>query len=931
MNSKYILFLAFLIYCATLYGFELKKDAGTLNLKIEFGNISENKQTQYVSLYSLYSNVNFSTPIGSNIEKDDIVSNESILKFGEGDVDELVFDVTYTNNSETTRGLPDNAEMWKFLLKNGSDGQIKRLSDDIWNKEYPLLITIRLNEEGSKGFSFGLEQLSEHKALWIPEHDIFITTAESEINFTKHLASLEGKRILDVVQESDDATLKEFKQKWTDVGDPTVSDPSWEKWQTNWMDTNGHLVITTSAHGSLYKFAIDRWANVRPDFASPYKFQMDFDWNGYEWIGQSIVDGLPIIKTSLSHEDNFYEIEQFAFPLMKKENYIEGYIPGILCSKINISGNTGPVDLNLALTNYKDNSNLKIKNINKHRWLVYDNQLIIMMIESESDVIISKDKNITSKENDKFFITLNAYIENEENIEVILKSLSPPVSQSLLDDIISLNYENEKRENIKYWEEWLGKGALFNVPEKEINDLYRANLWHSLVLPRHIIGLDNKPQMDIPYANTAYGQSNADWPINQAVYVDYMIYGLRGYYNVAEEEFHSMFKTQQLPEGKIGGFANWAVYSPGQLFSIAQNYLLSHDKEQFERLLPNSLKLLDWCLLQIENSNKDETNKGLIIGPLNDLSKEERAWAFTQAYYYSGLETFSRALKLYGHPMTDKTFEVAQRLKKDIESAFSEASVNSPIVQLADGSWTNFVPTDAMTPRRQMDQWYPTDIDTGPLHLTRLGVLDANGFLTNSMLNDHEDNLFYHNLGAANEPVYIPQANIYLMQDNPKAVIRSFYSMTASAFSHNQLSPIEHRWGHPQYYGPPSTDGAWFEIYRRMLLNEIDHATLYIGQAIPRDWLTTDKEIRVENAPSYFGPVSFLIKGLSTDNKININLTISNRNPPKELIIRFRHPESKPIRSVMINGKRWHDFDISNEYIKITNLEDLSYNITASY
>ena len=57
----------------------------------------------------------------------------------------------------------------------------------------------------------------------------------------------------------------------------------------------------------------------------------------------------------------------------------------------------------------------------------------------------------------------------------------------------------------------------------------------------------------------------------------------------------------------------------------------------------------------------------------------------------------------------------------------------------------------------------------------------------------------------------------------------------ACAFSHEQLTSLEHRWAWGQYYGPPSTDGAWFELYRRMLINEFGSDTLMIGQALPRE------------------------------------------------------------------------------------------------
>jgi hypothetical protein len=257
--------------------------------------------------------------------------------------------------------------------------------------------------------------------------------------------------------------------------------------------------------------------------------------------------------------------------------------------------------------------------------------------------------------------------------------------------------------------------------------------------------------------------------------------------------------------------------------------------------------------------------------------------------------------------------------------------VKSPVVQLDDGTWINYVPTDATTPRRMLDEWYPTDVDTGPLHLTRLGVFDADGWLTTAMLNDHEDNLFFQNNGAANEPVYVQQATAYLLRDEPKAVIRSFYSLMASGFSHEQYSPLEHRWAHPQYYGPPSTDGAWFEIFRRMLINEVGGDTLMIGQAVPRAWLKNGKRIRVKDAPTYFGDVSFSMEGESLSREIIATIELAPRTSTRTLLVRFRHPDSKPIRSVSVNGKAWQNFDVTKEYIIIPESNEVKYFISAKY
>ena len=65
-----------------------------------------------------------------------------------------------------------------------------------------------------------------------------------------------------------------------------------------------------------------------------------------------------------------------------------------------------------------------------------------------------------------------------------------------------------------------------------------------------------------------------------------MLYDLRGYHDVAAEELLAMYRNNQEPNGHVGGFANWGVYTPAMIYAVAQNYLLSGDRATFERLLP---------------------------------------------------------------------------------------------------------------------------------------------------------------------------------------------------------------------------------------------------------------------------------------------------------------------------------------------------------
>lgn len=495
--------------------------------------------------------------------------------------------------------------------------------------------------------------------------------------------------------------------------------------------------------------------------------------------------------------------------------------------------------------------------------------------------------------------------------------------------VFDLDYAKARQGVVDYWTQWLSRGALFEVPEPPVNDLFRANLWHALALPRHRLAPDGTLRMDLPYSNYAYGQQNADWPINQAVYVDTLLFGLRGHFDVAERELAAMFNSQQKPDGRISGYAEWGVYSPGMLYAVGRNFLLSGDRASFERLLPAALKTLDWCSAQLQHP-RTPVAAPLVMTPLNDLTHEPRPWAFPNAYFVAGLESFGAALAAYGHPRAAETQTHSTALRASVQDAFARASVRSPVVQLRDGTWNNYVPGDALTPRRMLDAWYPTDVDCGPLHLARLQAVDPRGWLATAMLHDHEDNLFFRQLGMANEPVYNQQATVYLLRGEPAPAIRAFYSMMACAFSHGQLTPLEHRWAWGQYYMPPSTDGAWFELYRNMLILEQSGDSLLMASATPRHWLQPGLSIRVQRAPTAFGEVSFEIH---SRNPREIHCVI---HPPQrafvaELKLRLRHPEKKPLKAVTVNGRAWKNFDPTQEWIVIPRPGAIPCHVVAHY
>ena len=343
--------------------------------------------------------------------------------------------------------------------------------------------------------------------------------------------------------------------------------------------------------------------------------------------------------------------------------------------------------------------------------------------------------------------------------------------------------------------------------------------------------------------------------------------------------------------------------------------------------MPPTLKAADWCLAEVK---KQEPSGGLVFGPLNDLTGDG-VWAFSQAYIFAAFDRLAAALARSDHPRAREFRQAADAFHRSVEREFAAATRRSPLVQLRDRTWSPYVPCEARTPGRRFDQWYPTDVDTGAMHLPRLKALTADGTLTDWLLHDHEDNLYLLGWGMANEPVYNQQATVYLLRDDPLAAIRAFYSYIACAFSHGPLEPVEHRWTWGQYFGPPSTDGAWFELYRHMLIQERDNDTLLLLAATPRKWLADGQQIDVRQAPTYYGPLNMTVQSHAATGTIRASIELQQRARPGELLVRLRHPADRRITAVQINGRDWAQYDPEKEWVRIANPDQPRYEIVVSY
>jgi len=818
---------------------------------------------------------------------------------GAGDVDGLDFTLAFPERA--VREISNLQAIWAYLLAHSDADTVRRLRQDPGFRPDTRKLTVQMDAEGTEGFSVTVDQLLASKTFWVPELDVFLSAGEAPVSYAEHQTALRargGERVLHQIEREPEATYEQYTSRWEDMGSPAFNNPQ--------APPPGHIVCITW-DSAIPKFGIDRGANVWNDYGNPDHFRFGFDFGslappsprpsppgegdfrfGFDfgslapdlaaaWKGQKLADGLPVITTTIEKAGVRYEVEQFAYPLYGPPAERRGDIAMVLLQKVRLTELQGQArSVTLCMTHLRElpaaNATV-LARTNDNALLLEDSEAGNVLLGVGGGGLAPQTNTLGGSKRQPnqtapavpfvSFVSLSAHGSkwqtNQFTLAVTLPAngarefivklpspLVPPVDRQAF---LALDYDASREATLKFWSDYLARGALFQVPEEAVNTLFRANLWHALRLPRRHGGPQANVQLDLPYSNFAYEQHGTPWPVNQAVYVDYMLYDLRGYHAISAEELAGMFRNNQRPNGHVGGFADWGVYTPGMIYAVARHYLLSGDRASLEGLLPQTLLALDWCLGQINRaSERGGPARGLVLAPLNDLSHDPKAWSFNQAYLYAGPELLGRVLAGLGHPRANECRAAAQAMREAVQRGYALASMQSPLVELRDHTWMPYVPGDALTPRRLPEIWYPTDVDCGALHLSRLKALEANGPLTTCLLNDHEDNLFFKQWGLANEPVYNPHATAYLLRDDPKPAIRAFYSMMACAFSHSTFEPVEHRWGWGQYFGPPSTDGAWFELYRQMLIHERDDDTLLLCQATPRAWLENGKRIEVRRA-----------------------------------------------------------------------------------
>ncbi len=159
-----------------------------------------------------------------------------------------------------------------------------------------------------------------------------------------------------------------------------------------------------------------------------------------------------------------------------------------------------------------------------------------------------------------------------------------------------------------------------------------------------------------------------------------------------------------------------------------------------------------------------------------------------------------------------------------------------------------------------------------------------------------------------------------MRRDDPERALVSFYGMLAHGLTRNtfvggegcSLSPIDE--GGRLLYCPPNSaaNAHLLSMLRYMLVQDWDlnedgkPETLRLLFATPRRWLEDGKTIKVERAPTAFGPVSMQVESKLSQGEVVAQVDLPRRNKPGQTLLRIRVPDGWQVISAEAGGKRFN-------------------------
>lgn len=427
------------------------------------------------------------------------------------------------------------------------------------------------------------------------------------------------------------------------------------------------------------------------------------------------------------------------------------------------------------------------------------------------------------------------------------------------------------------------------------------------------------------------------------------------------------FTNAEGPAGIGGHMDGIHAMGPGAImFALVEHARLTGDDQWIRANAPRMKANVEWILRQrrllagVVPGGERLWCKGL--QPAHQVTDGQFMQFYElEAYYWLAVQRFAQILTQIDPAEGARLATEAEAYRKDLKAAVERSIALSPVTLVRDGTYRSFIPFACYVRGFASGAWswrrpgggghvgglYWDTIQSAEALVSPAALLPPDDRRVQGALDVLEDRLLIENPKVAErtkgfdperqwfahagwqyQPGLERHADIHLAADDAPNFLRSWLNQYATILlPEDGYTFREHTVG-----GPPDKifeEAAFLQRFRQMLVME-EGDSLWLARATPRAWLEQGKKISVKNSPTYFGTVAYEIVSDVDHGKIAATLEIPSRNPPKAVLLRFRHPRSLPMKSVMVNGNSWTDFDPVNEVVRLHDVKG-TFKLEASY
>ena len=828
-----------------------------------------------------------------------------------------------------------------------------------WDMQQPLRLNIRYNEpaahKGSRTvlgfrlseetvFGVAIEDLLSQDAVYVPHAGVFVTLDPPKTTLENYLQRNAGKQtVLDRVRQlpdqSFDQALAHTHHKIQDRGPMMVSLAHDNR--KFYVHRNGivSFQLGDQPDDPDYSVPFFRVGEHDPAKSNCPQLQPRFGSDTSSRRTRHLDGGwLPVPTICSDEEGVVYRQKSYVAPIDKEPpagapRWVR--YRAVCVSTFEIENTkTAPAEASLALNlfeNTEKNLRLDWKPVDEGAIATLGDRLVAFVeIDRAGSLPLKIDSNkallsgqLSAKETARCTVYLPAW------------KLAP-------DDYRQLANPSQWLEPLRaYWENLMAGSMQIELPSELLSNVIRASQVHIMLAARN----EDAGSLIVPWISSdRYGLNDSE--------AHAVVRGMdmMGHHEFARRGLERLLRLQK-PTGELTQ-AYTLIGTGENLWTTAEYFQRTGDRAWIEAHADQLVRECNWILKsrqtteRLDLSGQRMPESGLMPPGVTGDWKRFAYRFFNEAQYCAGLREAGQMLAQIGHPQASVFQHAAEAYRQDVLRAYRWTQLRSPVVPLGNGNWIPYYPT-MLCAFGPAEQFYPEvdhgrsfayAVEVGAHHLVATRILDPDGEDAPWIMDHMEDVAFLHDgwsdygkpypeeknrenwfsLGgfAKCQPYYCRIAEIYAMRDDVKPFLRAYFNALASLLSTENLSLWEHFINTGGWNKTHET--GWFLAQSRLMLVMERGEQLWLAPFVPHHWMHDGMRVVVRQAPTRFGCVGFTLVSHVGEDAIEGVIDPPTRSTPHKIVLRVRHPDGKPIRSVTVNGKPHKDFDTAREIVNLS-------------